>query len=50
LEELGIDGRVILRLIFKKSAREGGSKWLYVAENTDRWLALVNLVMNLWVP
>ena len=24
--------------------------WISVAQNRDRWRALVNAVMNLWVP
>jgi hypothetical protein len=28
----------------------GGVGWIGVAEDRDRWMALVNAVMNLWVP
>jgi len=28
----------------------GGMDWIGVAWDRDRWRALVNLVMNLWVP
>jgi len=28
----------------------GGMDWIELAENGDRWWALVNAVMNLWVP
>jgi hypothetical protein len=24
--------------------------WMHIAQNRDRWLALVHTVMNLWVP
>jgi hypothetical protein len=24
--------------------------WMYLAEERDKWQALVNIVMNLWVP
>jgi len=24
--------------------------WIYVAQDLNRWLALVNTVMKLWVP
>jgi hypothetical protein len=24
--------------------------WIYVAEDREQWWALVNMVMNLWVP
>jgi len=29
---------------------EGCMDWIGLAENRDRWQALVNTVMNLWVP
>ena len=28
----------------------GGMEWIDVAQDSDRWLALVNAVMNLRVP
>ena len=28
----------------------GGMDWIDLAQHTDRWWALVNVVMNLWVP
>jgi len=28
----------------------GGTDWIDLAEDRDRWQALVNAVMNLWVP
>jgi hypothetical protein len=28
----------------------GGMDWIDLAEDRDRWQALVNAVMNLWVP
>ena len=47
-EDLGICGRIILRWIFRKWA-VGGMDWIELAHDTDRWQALVNVVMNLWV-
>jgi hypothetical protein len=28
----------------------GDMDWIDMAQDRDRWLALVNAVMNLWVP
>ena len=48
LEDPGEDGRIVLRWVF----REWG--WdmdcIGLAQNRDRWPALVNTVMNLRVP
>jgi hypothetical protein len=46
LEDPDIDGRIILRWIF----RSGGMDWIDLALDRDRWHALVNAVMNLRVP
>jgi hypothetical protein len=49
LEDLGVDGRIILIFISKKL--DGmGIDWIGLAEDRDRWRALVNAVMNLRVP
>ena len=48
LEDLGVDRRIILKWIFKK--RMGGMEWIDLAQDRDMWWALVNTVMNLWVP
>jgi len=49
LEGLGVDGRIILRWIYRKwfGATWTGLIWF---QNRDRWWALVNEVMNLQVP
>ena len=28
----------------------GDMDWIYLAEHRDRWQAVVNAVMNFWVP
>jgi hypothetical protein len=47
-EDLGIDGRIMLKCIFK--TWDGGIDWIALAQDRDRWRALVNGVMNLRVP
>jgi hypothetical protein len=44
LEDPGIDGRIILKWIFKRL--DGGIDWINLAQNRGRWQALVNTVMN----
>jgi hypothetical protein len=44
LEDPGINGRIILKLIFEKW--DGGMDWIYLAQDRDRWRALVNAIMN----
>jgi hypothetical protein len=48
LEDPDIDGRIILRWIFRKC--DGGMEWVYLLQNRDRWWAQVNAVINLRVP
>jgi len=48
LEDLDADGRIILRWIFRKW--DVGHDWIDLAQDTDRWWALVNAIMNLGVP
>jgi hypothetical protein len=44
----GVDGRIILRWIFRKW--DVCMDWIELAQDRDRWRALVNVVTNLQVP
>jgi hypothetical protein len=46
-EDLGVDGKIILKWIFKKWV--GSMDWIDLAQDIDRWRAVVNVVMNLRV-
>jgi hypothetical protein len=48
LGDAGVDGRIILKWIFK--TWHVGMDWIELAKDRDRWRAVVNVVMNLWVP
>jgi hypothetical protein len=48
LEDPGVDGRVILKWIFRKC--DGGMDWTEMAHDRYGWRALVKAVMNLQVP
>jgi hypothetical protein len=48
LGDPGVDGRIILKWIFKR--RDGSIDWIELALDTERWPAVVNAVMNLRVP
>jgi hypothetical protein len=48
LGDPGVEGRIILKCIFK--TWNGGMDWIELAQDRDRWRALVNALMNLRVP
>jgi hypothetical protein len=48
LEDPGIDGRIILKWIFERLG--GGADWIDLAQDRDKWRALVYTVRNLRVP
>ena len=48
LEDPGVDGRIILKRIFGRL--DGGIDWIDLAQDRDRWRAVVNTVMNRRVP
>jgi len=49
LEDPGVVGRIILRLILRKWD-VGGMEWIKLDRGRDRWWALVNAVMNFPFP
>ena len=47
LEDLGVDGRIILKCILKKCGE--GMDCIYLVQDMDRWRALVIAVLNFTV-
>jgi hypothetical protein len=48
LGDPAVNGRIMLKWIFKMWY--GGIDWIELAQDRDRWRALVNAAMNLRVP
>jgi hypothetical protein len=48
LRDPGVDGRIVLKWIFKKW--DWGMDWIELAQDRDSWRALVNAVVNIRVP
>jgi hypothetical protein len=46
-EDLGVDGRIILKLIFKMLVWM--MDWIALLQDRDRWRALLNVIMSLQV-
>jgi hypothetical protein len=47
-ENLGIDGRIIIKMVLKQAGCEGVDR-IHLAEDEDKWQALVNMAVNLQV-
>jgi hypothetical protein len=41
MEDLGVDGRTILKCISKKA--KGGVEWMYLAQDKNQWRAPVTI-------
>jgi hypothetical protein len=48
-EDLGIDENINIRMDLKETGWES-VEWIHLAQDRDRWLKVVNTVMNLRVP
>jgi hypothetical protein len=48
-EDQGVDGRMGSKWTLGRSAGGGGVEWIHLAQDRDRWQAVVNAVMNLRV-
>jgi hypothetical protein len=48
LENPGLDGRIILKCIFRKL--DGVMDWIDLSQYRNKWQALVNVVLNFRVP
>jgi len=49
-EELGVDGRIICIIMDLREIVWESVEWMHLAQERDQWRAVVNMVMNLWVP
>ena len=47
MEDIGVDGKIILKWVFKNW--DGGMEWIDLLHGRNRWRALVIAVMNLRV-
>jgi len=47
LEDSGVDGRIIFNIDLQEMGCEV-MDWIELAQDKDRWQALMNAVMNIW--
>ena len=50
LKDTSLDGRIILKGIFRMWDGGGGMDWIELDQDWERWRALVKAIMNLRVP
>jgi hypothetical protein len=48
LEDPGVDGRIILKWTCERL--DGGADWVDLAQDRNKWWAVVNVVTNFQVP
>jgi hypothetical protein len=48
LKDPGVDGMIIVKWVLQKWV--GGMNWIDLAQDRDRWRAVVNAVLNFRVP
>jgi hypothetical protein len=48
LGDPGVDGRIIIKMDLEEVGC-GGMDWNELTVDRDRWQALVNAVMNIWI-
>ena len=49
MEDPGIDGMIILKWIFEKQNGGGDMDWIDLAQDRDRWQAVINSIIKLRV-